>query len=249
MNTGNDIDIEKIKNLPHVYWINMDVSVDRRKHMEKQFDKYGIGNTRIIAVNGKNEEEVSKYGQKYLSEKLIQRLKKNKPGERGCLLSHLKALEEFYSSGNELGLIMEDDVSFEFLPKWKKSIKTILENVPIDFEILQLCYILEKKVDLVNEYSEWNNYYSTAAYVIKRPSVEKLFQKIAVWDSNEIDENTISHIETTADKLLYSLCKTYTYKYSIFTYCMDFTSYIHSDHVIMHKKSKRIAQKMVDDWN
>ncbi len=40
----------KLKNLPHIYYVNLDERDDRKKYMETQFDKWGIKKyTRISA--------------------------------------------------------------------------------------------------------------------------------------------------------------------------------------------------------
>ena len=49
----------KLKNLPHIYWLNLDADVARRNWMEEQFKYWEIENhTRIAGYDGR-EDDVS----------------------------------------------------------------------------------------------------------------------------------------------------------------------------------------------
>ena len=43
----------KLKGLPHIYWLNLDADVERRKYMEDQFAYWEVENhTRISGYDG-----------------------------------------------------------------------------------------------------------------------------------------------------------------------------------------------------
>ena len=63
--------------------------------------------------------------------------------EYACTLSHINTIREFSKSNYGVALVMEDDMTLEFKPYWKKSVKQIMDNAPSDWEIIQLCYILQ----------------------------------------------------------------------------------------------------------
>lgn len=101
MNTANKV------NIP-VYLVSLKQDVARRERLKKCFpENYGSFQN-VEAVDGrilpakeyfdKNQGYFKKY-KRFMS-----------PAELGCSLSHIKALEVFLSSGNEFGLILEDDV-------------------------------------------------------------------------------------------------------------------------------------------
>ena len=50
----------KINFVDHICWINMDKSIQRKIHMEDILKNINIPNTRIQAIDGKNED-VKKY--------------------------------------------------------------------------------------------------------------------------------------------------------------------------------------------
>lgn len=90
-----------------IYYINLDRSPNRKKLMEKEFEKCGIDDyVRIPAVDAKdlkgNEYKVEN---KYKKELLT--------GEIACYLSHIKTLKTFMASGDDFAVILEDDVVLE----------------------------------------------------------------------------------------------------------------------------------------
>ncbi len=91
-----------------IYLINLDAATDRRAHMEKAFAEAGIPLERVPAIDGKT---LTLPHPGYAQE-LYHRYhgRTTKPGEIGCYLSHLKAMEAFLASGDSHGLICEDDL-------------------------------------------------------------------------------------------------------------------------------------------
>ena len=87
--------------------INLDSSIDRWHSIKSQFDAFGLEVERISGVLGKAlmQEETAavlkpvEFGYVYPLE----------PAEIGCFLSHRKAWEAFLGSGENLGMVLEDD--------------------------------------------------------------------------------------------------------------------------------------------
>ena len=77
------------------FCINLDKRTDRWKASTKQFDKIGIDVERVSAVDGFQEPAAS-----------------IRPGEVGCLKSHLKVFEMARERGLKSFLMLEDDVEF-----------------------------------------------------------------------------------------------------------------------------------------
>ena len=48
--------VYKLKDFPHVYWINLDDKEDRRQFMENQFAYWEVENTRISAYDGREDD-------------------------------------------------------------------------------------------------------------------------------------------------------------------------------------------------
>jgi GR25 family glycosyltransferase involved in LPS biosynthesis len=220
-----------------IYWINLQSSVDRRNAMLQMFHDIvfkGIPIERINASDGKREDIMSKFTfTKTPNTKL----------EYACLLSHLNAIKTFSESKYNIALIMEDDATLEFKPYWKQTIKQIMKSAPSDWEIIQLCYIINDNMP-THTFTKINNnlldstkYFSMCAYIIKKDAAKKLIQQIYLHDTHKyILHNNIKH---EADIYIYSLLSSYTYKYPFFIYKTDNDSNIHDDHIEFHNKSKR----------
>ena len=89
--------------------INLDSSIDRWHSIKSQFDAFGLEVERISGVLGKalSPEETAavlkpiEFGYVYPLQ----------ASEIGCFLSHRKAWEAFLASGEQWGLVLEDDAT------------------------------------------------------------------------------------------------------------------------------------------
>lgn len=221
-----------LENCPTFYYINLNRSPDRRERMEKMFDEHKLKYKRVSAIDGnkiqQKEPRLSQY-------------------EEATTLSHLLAIETFYKSGEEYGIICEDDMSLEFLPFWKKSITDVINEAPKDWDILELGYIIwpQNFHYLTELYTPFVPivFNSAISYVVKRSTAEKILSKHSFFNPNL---HLYTKIRPVADVIVFDIVKTYTYKYSLFTYPDNNTSTIHNNHLEFHKQSKIMAKKMFD---
>ena len=198
------------------YWINLDNSTVRKERMKNLFKKQKVKNVRISAIDGGTDSNLRACA---------------------CCASHIKTIETFYESGDDVGIICEDDVSFEYKKYWRNSLTNVIHEAPKDWEILQLSAtiswfwpyaIIKNSKQLYIPYNE--SIYSALCYVINRKGAEKLLK------SNEKPSNLTEHY-------IYKKVKTYTYKYPMFTYPTENDSTIHSDHIPGHVLSKNLITK------
>jgi GR25 family glycosyltransferase involved in LPS biosynthesis len=214
-----------------IYWINLDRSIDRRANMESMFRDpvfAGIPIIRINAVDGKasNIDEI-------LNTKL-EGMKSDKftKVEYACTLSHLETIKTFLNTNYKNALIMEDDMTLELKPYWKKSVKQIIQNAPSDWEVIQLTYtILNVKPKLLYTKND-GILFSAGAYIINRRGATKILNYSNKHKLNE-------KIDHGADSYLINSTLTYTYKYPMFIYAFNENSTIHQDHISTHDKSKK----------
>ena len=211
-----------------IYWINLDRSLDRRQRMEQMFKDPAFKGKKIVrisAVDGKASD-------------IDQVLNANFEGmqsdkftkvEYACLLSHLNTIKQFSESSDKTALIMEDDMTLEFKPYWKKSVQQIIDGAPYDWETIQLCYISNSGVPSKMYTKNAGNFFSTGAYLINK-------QKLNTHSKKYNLSQDLSH---AADNYLFALYKTLVYKYPMFIYKDNQQSTIHPDHMSMHNQSKR----------
>jgi GR25 family glycosyltransferase involved in LPS biosynthesis len=177
----------------------------------------GMAKHRVKAIDGNNvtkEELKSKF--ENVGEK--QTVK-----EYCCLLSHIKALRQFFKSSNHIALILEDDISLDYKPYWKENIKDCINNAPKDWELLQLSYMLDPiKTIPTKMYTNTKDhlYYGAAAYIVNKKGIRNFLKK-PMFDTG------INHV---ADEYLYLKMNTYLYKYPFFTYTAK-DSELHPDHI------------------
>ena len=220
-----------------IYWINLNTSKNRYNNMVKILKQITINNIRINAVDGKLDPDNIIYG-KINNEPQKHRTKI----EYACLLSHLETIKIFSESDYTTALILEDDISLDFVKYWDKSIKTIIDNAPNDWEIIMLNYIIDNSNKITQIYTPNNgDIWGTGSYIINKKTAIKLIKSIYINNKYILDANK-TH---TADNYLFTSVLTYVYKYAYFTYPDDNDSTIHSEHINMHINSKKI---IIDIW-
>jgi GR25 family glycosyltransferase involved in LPS biosynthesis len=233
MNTDITNKINKyIDSIDIIYWINLDRSVERRKNMEQNLKHFNIKQKRIQATDAKLTENIYS---NFINDGEFNRTKI----EYAVLHSHVKTIEEFSNSPYELALIFEDDISLEYVHLWGKKISDIIKDAPKDWDIIMLAHIFKYQLNELYTLNRNGKISSCLSYIINKNSAKKLINMIKK-DNKYILHNNRIH---TADDYIYSLLKTYTYKYPYFTYPNDNDSTIHPQDLSYHNYSKNIAEK------
>jgi len=223
--------MEKLKNSPRFYYINLERSKERKERIENMFQEYNLDFKRIEAVDGKN---LSNYDSRFIN-----------AYEYGCTLSHLKAIQQFYDSNEEYGIICEDDMTLEFLPLWKTSLFDVIKKAPNDWEVIMLGYILFGKYDHVKDL--YNKFIpavhcSTISYCINRSGAKRILEKHTYETPNL---HLYKNQRPVADMIVYDNVKTYVYKYSLFTYPNKNESTIIDNQHILHDRLKVISKNIL----
>ena len=193
-----------IEKCPKFFYINLERCEERKEKLETIFSQYNLKYERVSAIDGNNLEKWDPRLSKF---------------EQACTMSHLKAIQTFYESGEEIGIICEDDITFEFLPYWKTSIDNVIKNAPNDFEILMLSYTVWPHYSnfLENLYNPFIllAHNGCGSYLINRKGASKILKE-HTWNNPKLEKYT--KIRPVADVIIYDLVKTYVYRYSLFTY-------------------------------
>lgn len=113
--------------LPPIYYINLAANTDRREYMERKLASVPTSSvTRVEAVDTDDVERNLADGKLQLADGLTVLPSNNTdPGEHiagayklseyACTGSHLRAIKTAYDAGDQLALIIEDDVSFDLV--------------------------------------------------------------------------------------------------------------------------------------
>ena len=211
MNEKSKIDIP-------VYYINLDISQDRRNFMNKQKKLFGIKDMyRVKAINGKNiTREISEFetNPEYkIEDDLIfnnythQNLRTT---EIAVTLSHLKAIRTAYLDNQEIALIIEDDTSFSLLNYWKKSLSELTRDFPENWECVSLfnqaCYIEDNLPEYINIKDKicWG----AVAYIINRKGMKNILsgmENMLILDKNDqLNDNKLQDHPALADVFIFN---------------------------------------------
>lgn len=218
-----------------VYYINLDRSPERQKHIEREFDRYGIGNFhRISGVDGKKLENLVS-GTTPNGFNFSNKATGLTSSELGCTLSHLIAIITAYQNNLENVLIVEDDVSFTLMPFWHASLPEICAKAPEDAQILHFYQFLQV-YDVAHPFIPYQRDSSGAvSYLVNRKGMEQIISKCFNLSTNTIiiDPPTTGQ----ADVYLYDIAKTYSYTVPLFytdNGAEEMISTIHPEHSLPH---------------
>jgi GR25 family glycosyltransferase involved in LPS biosynthesis len=224
-----NIKLNYINGIDKIYWINLNRSIARRAYMENLLKNINIANERVQAIDGNLDMcVINNY-------KLNEILGTNL--EYACLLSHLKTINKFNESVFERCLILEDDVSLEFMKYWKKDINTIINEAPENWDIIMLSYTDLHCGKYNKIYVKWHkNISSAVSYIINKKGSNKVMNMFidGKWH--------ISGEKHVSDYIIYNKCITYVYKYSYFTTNDLGGSNIHNSNLRYHFNSKNAAE-------
>lgn len=224
----------------HIYWLNLDRCVDRRKDMEKMLSDpcfYGIPNTRISGLDG-TAENILDYVE--IDEK------KSIDVQYACLTSHFRAMHHFCENGapGQIALIFEDDMTLDLKQYWTKTIREIANDAPPDWDIIQLSYIVHhipKDTYTPILYNNTNALYGIGAYIMKYEAAVRFIKMMY----NEVtkkyeflkrrEPEFVYHI---SDHYIYSFNLGYCYRYPYFIYAYNQVSTVNTSHMDFHNRSR-----------
>ena len=189
------------------YWINPEGETARAAWMRAQFERTGLRNARVRACTPSTLPPLELPPRHSAS-----------PLQLACLCSHFAALERGLAEGDELFMVMEDDILLPFEVDFER----LLEQAPADWEILQLYVVNAERLQAMFTRSYrrgrlWERWkplnHSTGAYVCSRDAAQRLLSKFkpgGVLDLRGYRGRLL------ADDLLYRAAPTYSATYPLY---------------------------------
>jgi len=241
-----------MEGISNIYYINLDRCTDRKNYMEKMFQDpmfQGIELERVEGMDGKTERM-----EDFLDFYMCQKHPRMVNSEFACTISHFRAIHQFAMTDDPIALIVEDDLSVEFVPYWKETMGELIQGAPPDWEILQLSYILFSHYH-TEKYDPWEmskNYCGTAAYLITNDAAKRLTTYLCRFSSPAMPKYCIGAEHPyyhQADRFLYCFFKTYSINCAPFTPKDNNDSLIHEQHLEHHILSKEKTKKMYLGWS
>ena len=160
-----------------VNFVGIEESVERRENLVKQFSSYGIDN--LIPHIFKRYHEYHHE----LTGEFVCDLHEN---SKGPVTSHVKSIKNWYDSTNEdYAFFCEDDLSLDPVYYWDFTWKEFFDNLPCDWECVQLTWIRPNNINIELRERMWDDW-GAAAYIIKREYAKKIIDKYYI-DGNKFN--------------------------------------------------------------
>lgn len=222
--------VYKLKGIGPIYCINLDDQPERWNYMEEQFKYWEIENyTRVSAYDGRESDlgEIIKgrYPDMMTS------------SEIGCTTSHLKAIKQFYESGEPYAIMMEDDCNLDLVRFWNFTWRDFYCKLPYDWDVCQIAIICTGDIQ-IKIHKRFVNEFSTACYLITRHHAEKMLKLHVRGDKYKLDNGV--RPRPVADDLLYNSGNTYALP--LLLYKIELGSSIHPEHIDVFHKGNYEAQ-------
>jgi hypothetical protein len=154
----------KLENFPTVYYVSLEESIDRQRNLQDQFSQYGIKPNAILSKRFSESNDIITGAYAHTLN----------DGTKGCAVSHLKAIKEWYNNTNEdYGFFCEDDLSLDTVNHWNFTWKEFVENLPDNWKCVQLMCIRGEFNDLYLRDRYWDDW-SVTAYIMKRDYAKRI---------------------------------------------------------------------------
>ena len=229
------------------YWINIDISIERKIFMETQLKTKNIENFRI---NAETPESISLYSIIRNNDST------NTPEEIACIISHLKAIRQGYEDGDEYFCILEDDMEINKLDfnKLFTYINKAQEKDTNKIELVQLYtnshpFIIKMFSENTIGDKDYKDFIikrtedcpSTGYYLISREGAKKLLDK---FELSPTYYDLSYSFWTAADNILYRPINSYILTYPIAVSIIEYGSTIHPEHLGNHQAANMVIKQI-----
>ena len=190
----------KLEDFPSVYCISLEHCEDRRSELRLKFKQYGIEPKFLISkrYSDSNDELVGKY------------LHTLNDGTKGCCVSHLKMIKEWYeNTDEEYSFFCEDDLSLETINYWNFTWKEFIEKIPDDVECVQLLSIRNQYDTFELRPRYWDDWGATA-YILTREGAKKIIDTYIKNDTYVLQIPNHDIIPLIENIIIASILKTFT---------------------------------------
>jgi FkbM family methyltransferase len=169
----------KLDNFPTVYYMSLEESSARRKNLIDKFNDHGVANLKGIISKRfaeSNDVVTGKYAYQL------------NDGTKGCIVSHLKALRDWYFNSNEdYAFFCEDDISLETIDYWDFTWNEFMNNLPSDWQFVQLLIIRDQFDTFEIRERYWDDWAASTAYIIKRDYAKYIIDAYCIGNTYHLE--------------------------------------------------------------
>ena len=192
--------MNRLNNFPTSYYVSLEESKDRQEQLKSSFKKYNIFPKEIISKRFAESNDI-------ITGKYSHQLN---DGTKGCCVSHLKAIRDWYQNTDEdYAFFCEDDLSLETVEYWNFTWSEFISQLPNDWECVQLLTICDDIENLQIRERYWNDWGATA-YILKRDYAKKIIDTYIQKSSYCLEIPNSKTMPLIENILFTSLGKVYT---------------------------------------
>lgn len=192
---------KKLEYFPSVNCVSLEECEDRRSALISQFNLYGIEPKFLISkrYSESNDEIIGKY------------LHSLNDGTKGCCVSHLKMIKEWYDTTNEeYAFFCEDDLSLETIEYWNFTWEEFLEKIPDDVQCVQLLTIRNDYDTFEIRPRNWDDWGATA-YILTREGAKKIIDTYIRGNTYILEIPNLDIMPLIENIIFASVINTYTF--------------------------------------
>jgi hypothetical protein len=199
---------EKFKNFPHIYYVNLDNRIDRKKYMENQFYYWKLDFTRVSGSKFL-ASELKEWGHEYV----VGKVSGIPAYALGNALTHLEFMKQWINSNDdEYLLLMEDDYDLNLFEYWNFTWEYLMDRLPYDWDCIQLGFESEEFIPFFLHPKLRHSYFGPV--LMRRDYVEKILDLHCSGDKYRFDKTVaidrFNLHSTTVDYFIGHTRKTYS---------------------------------------
>jgi hypothetical protein len=133
----------KLKNIPQIYYLNLDEREDRKNYIESQLENLEIKNYQRYSTSKYKIDNFKDWKSKIIYDKNINfnKIKATDIIEVAQTIMYINLFEDWLkNSDDDYVLIIEDDCSLSTVNYWHFDWDYFMNNIPYDWDVLQLSY-------------------------------------------------------------------------------------------------------------
>tara|TARA_B100000214_G_scaffold39361_1_gene24691 strand:+ start:1404 stop:2207 length:804 start_codon:yes stop_codon:yes gene_type:complete len=202
-----EYDKGRLRNFPHVYYVNLDNRRDRRIYMEDQFQQWRLEYTRVSS---------SKYAESKVGEwsnKIDGKCKNLPVYVVGNAITHLEFMKDWLSTSTDPFLcLMEDDYDLNLIQYWNFNWDYLMNRVPYDWDCLQIGFESTKFIPFFLHPKLNHSYFGPV--ILQRDYVEKILDLHSSGDKwkflGTIGDSKFNNTASTVDYFIGHTGRTYS---------------------------------------
>lgn len=197
----------RLKNFPHIHYVNLDNRTDRREYMEEQFNYWKLPFTRISG-----SKFLASTIEDWVSDYVVGTVKGIPAYAIGNAVTHLEFMKNWIqSSDDDYLLLMEDDYDLTLFEFWNFDWNYLMSRLPYDWDCLQIGFESSEFIPFFLHPKLRHSYFGPV--ILQRDYVEKILHLHCYKDKYRFDHTTairgFSGNATTVDYFVGHTGKTY----------------------------------------